>query len=220
MPAWDGLLTRALGWGTPASLDMNRSHRSIHPPRTLHRPGTPQPDPHDRSLSRRMFGRAVVGLPVLAAGCGQAQAPSSVRMFVATIQELEAGEPIAFELAEVGQCFAVMLDTEAEQGVGPARSIVAFSTVCPHMGCPIGMGAVDSATGQFGPCGCHQSVFDLRRDGRMVHGCAAANLARVGLELEGDDLYATGIVGLAFGQPLTESDALTTIAQATTAGED
>ncbi|MCH9682156.1 MAG: Rieske 2Fe-2S domain-containing protein [Deltaproteobacteria bacterium] len=118
------------------------------------------------------------------------------------MDELEAAGFIGFELDEVGPCVLVQLETEAEYGIGPAGSIVAFSMLCPHMGCPLGTSSIDLATGIFGPCGCHQSVFDMRRDGRMIHGRASSNLARVDLEIVDDVICASVVVRPSFGQVL------------------
>ncbi|MEW5862754.1 MAG: Rieske 2Fe-2S domain-containing protein [Pseudomonadota bacterium] len=54
-------------------------------------------------------------------------------------------------------------------GVGPNRDIVAFGTLCTHMGCPV---SYDAAIRTF-RCGCHYSVFDAR-----AHRPRAAGFAR------------------------------------------
>lgn len=131
---------------------------------------------------------------------------------VAQLEEFEAGEPLVFELTHGDLCFAVKLDETAEHGVGPDENIVAFSTLCPHMGCPIDPSAADPSTGHFGPCGCHQSLFNLRKDGRMVRGRACSNLARIELEVRGNTVVALGKARPAFGDPLQEEHALTTVA--------
>lgn len=168
----------------------------------------------DESLSRRsFFGRAVATAATatsITACVDDGSDSSSSRTAVATLDELAAG-PVEFELPGVGPCFVAELDGPVEDGQGPDASIVAFSSLCPHMGCPIEVAAVDAATGRFGPCRCHQSLFDLRRKGTMVRGRASANLARVELEVVGDTVYATGTTrGLAFGAPLTIATAVTT----------
>jgi arsenite oxidase small subunit len=129
---------------------------------------------------------------------------------VATLEELEAHEPVPFTLPSGVEGFVVDLLEPAVGGIGPAESIVAFSSICPHMGCPIDVGSsVDAERGRFGPCACHHSVFDLRRDGRMVHGRASTSLSRIELAIHGAEIWATTPPRLAFGQPLTSADALT-----------
>ena len=130
---------------------------------------------------------------------------------MAQLDDFDAGEPIVFELGHGDMCFAVQLEGPAEHGIGPEQNIVAFSTICPHMGCPIAVEAADARTGRFGPCACHQSLFDLRKDGRLVRGRACSNLARVELELRGNTVVARGLARPAYGAPLREADALTTV---------
>ncbi len=73
------------------------------------------------------------------------------------------------------------------------------------MGCPlISLDPVALAAGVFGPCTCHGSTFDLAAHGRQIHGRATQNLVRVELTVSGDEIYATGIVGLPFGEAIRE----------------
>jgi len=50
-----------------------------------------------------------------------------------------------------------------------------------------------------GPCGEHLTTFDLTRHGLVVAGHATQALPQVVLEVEGDDIFGTGIVGLLYG---------------------
>lgn len=145
---------------------------------------------------------------LLAAACGTG---GDDVVKVASLDELEGGEPVAFELPDGDACFAVGLDSPVEHGVGPGQNIVAYSTRCPHMGCPIEPRSADPATGHFGPCACHQSVFDLRHDGRLICGRAGSNLARIELEVRGQGLVALRRARPSFGEPLGEEDALVTV---------
>ena len=148
-------------------------------------------------------------MTAVAAGPGACgDEPGTDRVRVATLDELAAG-PVEFELAGVGPCIVVQLEHAVDGGRGPDESIVAFSSLCPHMGCPFGVDVVDPSTGRVGPCGCHHSVFDLGRGGRMVQGRASSNLVRVELEIEDDVVFAIGAEGVPFGAPLTADDALT-----------
>lgn len=163
------------------------------------------------ALSRRGFARTTLVAPaVLAAvACGDDDGDGPGTK-VATLDELEAHAPVAFELPDGLQGFVVALRRPAAGGIGPDGSIVAFSSVCPHMGCPIAVETgVDVDRGRFGPCLCHHSVFDLTRDGRMLHGRASSNLSRIELTIVGREVYARAATRLAFGQPLTEATALT-----------
>ena len=51
----------------------------------------------------------------------------------------------------------------------------------------------------LGPCPCHFTTFDLRNNGMVVLGQATQNLPQVTLAVEGDDIYATGLMGLIYG---------------------
>lgn len=163
-------------------------------------------------LSRRSFGRATLIAPsaLVAAACGD-DAAEDEALAVVELDALAVGDPVMFELEQGRTCFIVRLEGEAEHGVGPEQSIVAFSTLCPHMGCPIDPSAADPQTGHFGPCACHQSLFDLRKDGRMVRGRACANLARIELEVRGSTVFALRLARPSFGEPLREAHALTTV---------
>ncbi|MGH1346763.1 MAG: Rieske 2Fe-2S domain-containing protein [Nannocystales bacterium] len=165
-----------------------------------------------KHISRRSLGRAALIAPsaLLAAACGTDGTTDEI-IRVAELDELDDGTPIAFSLGHGPLCFAVKLRGPAQHGVGPDQNIVAYSTLCPHMGCPIDPSAADPETGHFGPCSCHQSLFSLRNDGRLVHGRACSNLARIELEVRGNTVVALGKTRPAFGDPLSEADALATV---------
>lgn len=83
-----------------------------------------------------------------------------------------------------------------------AGHLVAFSRVCTHQGCIVDLNrsteAIAVATNYRGDhpalvCNCHLSVFDPLAAGRAVAGPAQLPLARVELDIRGDDLYAVGI---------------------------
>lgn len=98
--------------------------------------------------------------------------------------------------------FLVKLGVPAGGGVGPASDVVAFNTLCTHMGGDL------SDTGKtylkehkmLGSCPLHLSTYDLTRYGMVVAGHATESLPQVVLEVEGDDIYAKGILGLIYGK--------------------
>ena len=63
--------------------------------------------------------------------------------------------------------------------------IVAFSKVCTHAGCPVGL--YRSSSREL-LCPCHQSTFDVLDGCRPVFGPAARSLPHLALEV-GDDGY-------------------------------
>lgn len=166
------------------------------------------------NLSRRRFlahgGVAVGG--GLAAGLvgGLAQAgatpanPGSTtlpypRAGIAKAGALKVNEPQAFNYPdEESFCQLLKLGRAVPGGIGPDRDIVAFSTQCTHMGCPL---TYDKQARTF-KCGCHFSIFDPEMQGQMVDGQATENLPRVILDHDTDDdtLYAVAVEGLIYGR--------------------
>ncbi len=127
------------------------------------------------------------------------------RKKIAKLSQLKTDVPITFNYPHddlYSLSFAVKLGVEAGGGVGPKKDIVAFSTLCNHMGGDF------SAIGEtylkehkvMGPCPLHLTTFDLTRHGMVIAGHATESLPQVVLEVEGDDVYATGIIGLIYGK--------------------
>jgi arsenite oxidase small subunit len=68
--------------------------------------------------------------------------------------------------------------------------IVAFSKLCTHMACPVGLYQEQQGTVV---CPCHQAVFDLRDAGRVVRGPAGRALPSLPLDVDGaGNLIARG----------------------------
>lgn len=95
-------------------------------------------------------------------------------------------------------CVALRMGTPVPGGVGPNKDIVAYSSLCTHMGCPV---AYDGTTKTF-KCGCHFSVFDPENSGQMVCGQATENLPMVRLDYDArtDSVTAVGVEGLIYGR--------------------
>lgn len=120
------------------------------------------------------------------------------RVKVGQLGDLAVGEPSFFDYPYEGTSNMLVRTTEPVRGgLGPDRDVVAFSNQCTHMGCPITVYQADINV--LGPCPCHFSSFDISRDGVVGFGQATQNLPRVLLELDGDDLYATGLFRLVYG---------------------
>ncbi len=131
-------------------------------------------------------------------GASGAVLASFDRVKVAQLSDLSVGEPAFFDYPYEGASNMVVRTAEpALGGVDADRDVVAFSNQCTHMGCPITEYHAD--THVLGPCPCHFSSFDLSRDGIVAFGQATQNLPRVLLEVDGDDLYATGLFRLVYG---------------------
>lgn len=120
------------------------------------------------------------------------------RSRVGSASDLAVGDSQFFDYPwEAASNILVRTSEPVAGGVGPDRDIIAFSNQCTHMGCPITEYQADEHV--LGPCPCHFSSFDLSRDGIASFGQATQNLPRVLLELDGDDIYATGVFRLIYG---------------------
>ncbi len=121
------------------------------------------------------------------------------RVKVADLADLEEGTPIPFEYPLVGQrAQLVKLGKPAQYGLGADADIVAFSTICTHMGWPLD-GTFDPATCVFGPCPGHFTTFDAAVGGQVTLGQATQRLPQIVLAIEGDAIYAEGVLGLIYG---------------------
>ena len=135
----------------------------------------------------------------------QAEVAGYSKKKVATLSELKADVPIPIkyphdDLNSLG--FIVKLGTPAGGGVGSESDIVAFSSLCTHVG-----GDLSETQKTYlkdhkilGPCPLHLTTFDLTRYGMVVAGHATQSLPQIVLEVDGDDVYATGVLGLIYGK--------------------
>ena len=130
----------------------------------------------DPAVSRRalLAGGTVAAGAAIAAGADRAQAASGAkypRHRVIALSKLHVNRPVDFKYPLADQPNVLLdLGHEVPGGVGSKRSIVAFSTLCQHMGCPVSYSAAER---EF-ICPCHQSGYDYA--GRVVRGPAPRNL--------------------------------------------
>jgi arsenite oxidase small subunit len=123
------------------------------------------------------------------------------RRKVANLSRLNVDEPYLFNYPHEGphtSAMLIKLGTIAGGGIGPEQDVVAFNAVCTHMGGDLA-GDYNPVHKVAGPCVEHLTSFDLTRHGIVVAGHATQALPQIILELEGDDIFATGIVGLVYG---------------------
>lgn len=124
------------------------------------------------------------------------------RRLIGKLSELEEHKPIRFKYPDEGRnsnSILVMLGERAGGGLGPNRDVVAFNTLCTHMGGDTGR-IYKADHSVLGPCPFHQSTFDLTRHGMIISGHATESLPQVLLELEGDEIHAVGMIGLIYGR--------------------
>lgn len=179
-------------------------------------------DPHDTSadvscdlaaaLTRRrlllLSGMTVatLALPKFLLGVPGAEAialkqAAYPRQKVGSFSRLTVDQPVEFRYPfDHPNCvnFIYKLGVPAAGGIGPARDVVAFNSLCPHQGGPLA-GRYHAKQQVLGPCPLHLSTFDLTRHGMVISGHATEGLPQIVLELHGDDIVAVGIMGLVFG---------------------
>ena len=120
------------------------------------------------------------------------------RQKIGSLSALEQDRPVAFTYPDGGSpCFLVKLGSKAAGGVGPDDDVVAFASLCSHMGGPV---AYEATHKLAGPCMYHLTTFDLNRLGMVVAGHATQSLPQIVLEVQGDDVYAVGVQGLLYGR--------------------
>jgi arsenite oxidase small subunit len=121
------------------------------------------------------------------------------RIRIGSVDELSAGDVDTFSYPLEGtNNFLTRIDGEAWGGVGSNNDIVAYNSICTHMGCSV-EGQVSPDQEMAGPCPCHYTSFDLSKSGLVVSGAATTDLPQVRLDVEDGDIYATGIDGLVYG---------------------
>lgn len=121
---------------------------------------------------------------------------------IVSLSELQTDTPVDFlypnEDSTYGQCFLVKLGEKAGGGIGSNNDIVAFSSLCTHMGGLLSR-SYKPAHKVAGPCPSHLTTFDLTRHGMVVAGHAIESLPQIVLKIKNNEIYATGVAGLIFG---------------------
>ena len=132
------------------------------------------------------------------ANAGNATLPYEAKL-VGEAGKLKAGETLAFTYPDdASPCALVKVGEATAGGIGPEGDIVAYSTLCSHMGCPV---IYDAASATF-KCPCHYSIFDPSRSGQQVCGQATQSLPQIELEYNASDdsISAIGVRGLIYGR--------------------
>lgn len=123
------------------------------------------------------------------------------RKRIGSLSALQVDQPVEFNYPGeevLHHSFLIKLGRKAGGGVGPGQDVVAFNTFCTHQGGPL-TSVYQAKYKVLGPCPLHLTTFDLTRHGMVVAGHATENLPQVVLDVEGDDIYATGVIGLIYG---------------------
>jgi arsenite oxidase small subunit len=151
-------------------------------------------------VSRRtLLGSGAAG--ATAVGLAQASAVEAAsrrypQRRVVALSKLRVNRPVTFAYPLKAQPNVLLdLGHAVPRGVGPKKSIVAYSILCQHMGCPV---EYRRKTREFF-CPCHQTQYDPERLGSIIEGLALRPLPRVQLEVRRGAVWAVGVDGLIFG---------------------
>lgn len=166
---------------------------------------------HKCLLSRRKFliagGVTTTVMITLNPGTPMAEeVPATIttfpRKFIVKMSELKQDVPVDFTYPDEGahsDNMIVKLGVKAGGGLGNDDDIVAFNYACTHQGGGL-FDSYKAETKSLGACPLHLSTYDLTRHGILISGQAYQNLPQILLELDGDDIYATGVFGLIYGR--------------------
>lgn len=155
-------------------------------------------------MSRRSFllaGSSVVTMLTMPGFVAAFDVKKYPRQKIASLSEIESGDAFNFQYPPndpYGTNVLVKLNEIAGNGVGKDKDIVAYNQLCTHMGGPL-VGTYKKEHKVLGPCPFHLTTFDLTRHGMVVSGHATDSLPQIMLEVDGDDIYAVGIMGLIYG---------------------
>jgi arsenite oxidase small subunit len=134
------------------------------------------------SLAQSPPGAAMTGYPIVD---------------VAPVAKIDVGTEITFQYPDADSpAILLRLDRPAEGGIGPGESIVAYSMLCTHKGCPVSF----KKNHNMLLCACHWSSFDPAKAGRMVIGQGSEPLPQIALQLTDGVVRAVGVAGLIYGR--------------------
>jgi len=144
---------------------------------------------------------AAVGAAGLVAHKGISQSAAQTGGFptvqVAQLSDLSVGAEIEFDYPDADSpAILLRLESPVEGGIGPDQTIVAYSTLCTHKGCPVNYNAAHKML----ICPCHWSSFDPAKKGRLIIGQASQGLPQITLRLTGGAVEAVGVEGLIYGR--------------------
>ena len=130
--------------------------------------------------------------------------PPWPRVKVANASSLQANTPVSFAYPlTTTPNLLVKLGQKVPNGVGPDGDVIAFSTVCQHLGCIVHFEPAGRSGGEMpnytnvpvSYCPCHAGVYDLSNDAKVLAGPPPNPLPFVVLEYVDStgDIYATGM---------------------------
>ncbi len=160
--------------------------------------------PDEESISRRKLlktaGCAGAAALVIGGLAGRADASTGTypQVRIANLRDIREGKPIKFDYPLIGRK-SLLIDCgcRVEGGIGPKKSIVAYSMFCTHLGCGVEL----DRNSEMLICECHQSVYNPGESGRVVEGPAPGSLPMISLDIDNSngEIFATGVAGLIYG---------------------
>ena len=160
------------------------------------------PDSEACRFTRRQFIRTTGAAGIGAAasnvvGTASAATADYPLKPIVALKDLAPGATVPFTYPDDRSPALLLRMNEAVTGgVGPDSSIVAFSSLCTHKGCPV----IYRPEHRLLICPCHWSTFDPAKSGGLVIGQASQSLARIELRIESGMAVATGVDGLIYGR--------------------
>jgi arsenite oxidase small subunit len=126
------------------------------------------------------------------------------RVKIAQISDLQPNRPLTFNYPLDNEPnVLVKLGEKADGGVGPEGDIVAFSSICQHLGCIYGFQAAGTspgcnlsykADGPKGYCCCHGTVYDFLHRAKVISGPSPRPQPLVILEVDSaGNIFAVGM---------------------------
>ncbi len=129
------------------------------------------------------------------------------RVKLLNVKTLKLLEPVKFNYPLVNTSnILVKLGVKADGGIGPDGDIVAYSSLCQHLGCYFAFQSSGSSplcdpsykvpTAE-GYCCCHGGEYDLQNGGKVIGGPPPRPVPRVFLEYDDStgDIYAISMSG-------------------------
>ena len=158
--------------------------------------------------NRRQFlltGSTTAAMMMLMGPAGPKMAEAQIKEYprkkIGKISKLKTGKPVSFTYPDDdSENFLIKVGEPAGMGIGKEVDIVAFNSLCTHMGGPMDTTDYKPADKVMGPCPFHLTTFDISRYGMVVSGHATQSLPQIQLQADGDDIYAIGVVGLIYGR--------------------
>ena len=116
---------------------------------------------------------------------------------VAPLGAIKEAAPVAFTYPDKNSPAVLLrLRQPAPGGVGPNGTLVAYSGLCTHKGCPVAWRPERNLL----ICPCHWSSFDPAKAGQMVIGQGSEALPQIALRVSGSMVQAVGVTGLIYGR--------------------